>query len=217
MSRKDFLSEINGNYIDTIQNLVYKIQKYSNTLIYASERYTISKSQPLINFTICESENILKCKLLQTGFDIKNMIKEKYQFLLFLLSKSSNTTFKISPEFYNFLNNYIKNNKWKSLNYRVYSNSDINSLYNFEGTLKNYQKKYDMSFHNYELNKEINADELYIILSNSFKNVMNTINKFIKKIEVSPSAYVSSQIIKDMIECVYISYLFISKIQVINK
>lgn len=219
MPRKDYLNEINGNYIDTIQNLVYKIQKYSDalTLNYSIEESHMNTNQPLVNFMICESENILKCQMLQTGFDIKNMIKEKYHFLFSFLLKPNDIVFKISPDIYNHFNEYITNKKWDSLNYKVYSNPDIINLYNFENTLKNCVKEYDGSIINYDLNKEINADDLYLVLSKSFKNIMNAIKKLIKKLEISQSAYISSQIIKDMIECVYISYLFISKIQVVNK
>ena len=84
MKKESFIDEIVGNIKDTIKNITYSLQRYSDEFVnYMTLSYKSLKeynfNDDIVCFLMCESESILKNKILQTSVEMCNFLHTKHQ------------------------------------------------------------------------------------------------------------------------------------------
>ena len=219
MSKDNFLGEIISNYDDHIRNIIYKLQKYSDILL--KELSTSNNAEDnfnfnnrLIGFMICESDNILKNKIFSTGLDIKFTITEKYLNLIKKITESD-SDFYIPDTLYEYFIDMYDNINWKIRYYQNYSVENVKkdeTMYNFNSILEKYLSEYEfeadkheyMIYDKYTLAKSIRR---------CFEVFISTIDNLLNLMTLSQTSYRSAVLMNDMIKCMVITYVCVSKIQ----
>jgi hypothetical protein len=219
MSKDNFLGEIISNYDDHIRNIIYKLQKYSDILL--KELSTSNNAEDnfnfnnrLIGFMICESDNILKNKIFSTGLDIKFTITEKYLNLIKKITESD-SDFYIPDTLYEYFIDMYDNINWEIRYYQNYSVENIKkdeTMYNFNSILEKYLSEYEfeadkheyMIYDKYTLAKSIRR---------CFEVFISTIDNLMNLMTLSQTSYRSAVLMNDMIKCMVITYVCVSKIQ----
>lgn len=220
------LAEVSSNFIDTIRNIVFKVQKYINIFHYEMRKYyatpnlTITPEGPdglIIPFIVCESEEILKNKLLKTAVEIKNTMSQKHTNLINkITAMEDDSEFFVTPQLYYYFRDACDISR---LNKNRYSKSDIyrdDVIYDVEKSFNEVYSEYT------KLEKE---DTFYIkttkgdiikIIKEAFEKVYEVICEFSTHIENSPSVYNSLIIIHEMINYMVLTYFCLSKIATEN-
>lgn len=219
MSKDNFLGEIISNYDDHIRNIIYKLQKYSDILL--KELSTSNNAEDnfnfndrLIGFMICESDNILKDKIFSTGLDIKVTITEKYLNLIKKITESD-SDFYIPDTLYKYFIDMYDNINWEIRYYQNYSVENVKkdeTMYNFNSILEKYLSEYEfeadkheyMIYDKYTLAKSIRR---------CFEVFISTIDNLLNLMTLSQTSYRSAVLMNDMIKCMAITYVCVSKIQ----
>lgn len=219
MSKDNFLGEIISNYDDHIRNIIYKLQKYSDILLKelstsnnAEDNFNFNNK--LIGFMICESDNILKNKIFSTGLDIKFTITEKYLNLIKKITESD-SDFYIPDTLYEYFIDMYDNINWEIRYYQNYSVENIKkdeTMYDFNSILEKYLSEYEfeadkheyMIYDKYTLAKSIRR---------CFKVFISTIDNLMNLMTLSQTSYRSAVLMNDMIKCMAITYVCVSKIQ----
>ena len=219
MSKDNFLGEIISNYDDHIRNIIYKLQKYSDILL--KELSTSNNAEDnfnfnnrLIGFMICESDTILKNKIFSTGLDIKFTITEKYLNLIKKITESD-SDFYIPDTLYEYFIDMYDNINWKIRYYQNYSVENVKkdeTMYNFNSILEKYLSEYEfeadkheyMIYDKYTLAKSIRR---------CFEVFISTIDNLMNLMTLSQTSYRSAVLMNDMIKCMVITYVCVSKIQ----
>ena len=219
MSKDNFLGEIISNYDDHIRNIIYKLQKYSDILL--KELSTSNNAEDnfnfndrLIGFMICESDNILKNKIFSTGLDIKFTITEKYLNLIKKITESD-SDFYIPDTLYEYFIDMYDNINWEIRYYQNYSVENIKkdeTMYDFNSILEKYLSEYEfeadkheyMIYDKYTLAKSIRR---------CFEVFISTIDNLLNLMTLSQTSYRSAVLMNDMIKCMAITYVCVSKIQ----
>ena len=219
MSKDNFLGEIISNYDDHIRNIIYKLQKYSDILL--KELSTSNNAEDnfnfnnrLIGFMICESDNILKNKIFSTGLDIKFTITEKYLNLIKKITESD-SDFYIPDTLYEYFIDMYDNINWEIRYYQNYSVENVKKderMYDFNSLLEKYLSEYEfeadkheyMIYDKYTLAKSIRR---------CFEVFISTIDNLMNLMTLSQTSYRSAVLMNDMIKCMAITYVCVSKIQ----
>lgn len=219
MSKDNFLGEIISNYDDHIRNIIYKLQKYSDILL--KELSTSNNAEDnfnfnnrLIGFMICESDNILKNKIFSTSLDIKFTVTEKYLNLIKNISESD-SDFYIPGTLYEYFIDMYDNINWKNRYYQNYSVENVKKderMYDFNSILEKYLSEYE-----FEANKhEYMIYDKYTLaksIRRCFEVFISTIDTLLNLMVLSPTSYRSAVLMNDMIKCMVITYVCVSKIQ----
>jgi hypothetical protein len=219
MSKDNFLGEIINNYDDHIRNIIYKLQKYSDILL--KELSTSNNAEDnfnfnnrLIGFMICESDNILKNKIFSTGLDIKFTVTEKYLNLIKKITESD-SDFYIPSTLYEYFIDMYNNINWKNRYYQNYSVENVKKderMYDFNSILEKYLSEYE-----FEANKhEYMIYDKYTLaksIKRCFEVFISTIDTLLNLMVLSPTSYRSAVLMNDMIKCMVITYICVSKIQ----
>lgn len=219
MSKDNFLGEIISNYDDHIRNIIYKLQKYSDILL--KELSTSNNAEDnfnfnnrLIGFMICESDNILKNKIFSTSLDIKFTVTEKYLNLIKKISESD-SDFYIPGTLYEYFIDMYDNINWKNRYYQNYSVENVKKderMYDFNSILEKYLSEYE-----FEANKhEYMIYDKYTLaksIRRCFEVFISTIDTLLNLMVLSPTSYRSAVLMNDMIKCMVITYVCVSKIQ----
>lgn len=219
MSEDNFLGEIISNYDDHIRNIIYKLQKYSDILL--KELSTSNNAEDnfnfnnrLIGFMICESDNILKNKIFSTSLDIKFTVTEKYLNLIKKISESD-SDFYIPDTLYEYFIDMYNNINWKNRYYQNYSVENVKKderIYDFNSILEKYLSEYE-----FEANKhEYMIYDKYTLaksIRRCFEVFISTIDTLLNLMVLSPTSYRSAVLMNDMIKCMVITYICVSKIQ----
>ncbi len=214
------LTEVANNFIDTIRNIVFKVQKYINVLHYEVRKYyivpddaSLSTQNDMISFIICESEEILKNKLLKTSIEIKYTMKQKHDNLIKkIMAMEDDTEFFATPQLYYYfrdacdISRLNKNRYSKSDNYRDDVIYDVEK--NFNEIYNKYKNLYIEDIFYIKMNKE----DTIKIINEAYEKVYLVICNFTALTEKSPSVYNSLIIIHEMISYMVLTYLCLSKI-----
>lgn len=216
MSNTNFLTEMVGNYYDCIVNIVYKLQKYTDTLLVEVRHRNINTEDELISFLICESENIFKDILYVTSLKILDLYEDKYKNFIEKIKSSENRKYYSSREVSVYFQEKIKHIDWDLIHYQSYNSDEEHRMkvYNFQKTFDYYMNKY-----NFEVSDnnsiEINKNELLKDIEEChdvFSKSMADLSDLMKK---SLSSYSSAVIMNDLIRFMIVIYVCLSKIHVI--
>ena len=219
MSKDNFLGEIISNYDDHIRNIIYKLQKYSDILL--KELSTSNNAEDnfnfndrLIGFMICESDNILKDKIFSTGLDIKFTITEKYLNLIKKITESD-SDFYIPDTLYEYFIDMYDNINWEIRYYQNYSVENVKkdeTMYNFNSILEKYLSEYEFEADKHEY---MIYDKYTLVKSikRCFEVFISTIDNLLNLMTLSQTSYRSAVLMNDMIKCMAITYVCVSKIQ----
>ena len=219
MKKESFIDEIVGNIKDTIKNITYSLQRYSDEFVnYMSSSYKALKdykfNDDIVCFFMCESESILKNKILQTSVEMCNFLHTKHQNLYNKLRENN-----MMDEFYvpsvlleEFKKKYGDNNSYYYSNYHKELSDKQDDIYDF------------ISFYNKEIERineesEKITEDMYSLHDTNL--YIHEVYECFKKsmlamkacVENSTSCYQSALIIKDMISCVIYIYVDISMIR----
>lgn len=220
------LAEVSSNFIDTIRNIVFKVQKYINIFHYEMRKYYATPNLSctpenndglVLSFIVCESEEILKNKLLKTAVEIKNTMSQKHNNLINkITAMEDDSEFFVTPQLYYYFRDACDISR---LNKNRYSKSDIYR----DDVIYDVEKSFDEVYNEYtKLEKE---DTFYIkttkgdiikIIREAFEKVYEVICEFSSHIENSPSVYNSLIIIHEMINYMVLTYFCLSKIATEN-
>lgn len=217
------LAEVASNFIDTIRNVVFKVQKYINILHYEVRKYYIgpdlqfTPTNEVIPFIVCESEEILKNKLLRTAIEIKYTMSQKHANLINkIMAMEDDTEFFVTPQLYYYFRDACDISR---LNTNRYSKSDIyrdDVIYDVEKSFCEIYDKY-MSLNNKDnFYIKTTKEDIIKIIKEAFEKVYLVICKFATLIENSPSVYNSLIIIHEMINYMVLTYFCLSKIALEN-
>lgn len=212
------INESISNYVDSIINLIYNLQKYSSMFIKlnrGNHDIPLFSDVDLSNFLICESENMMKNKLLQTSIDICNMIHDKIDNIILNIhnDRNENNTYNyLSQNDVNILLKHCDIN-CDNFYYRKNEKYDIDTIYNFEKTYENYVNSFSIQNPNLIKKTRTEIIRLFIKISD---NLCKTCDKLKIIMEESSSLYKSVLVMNDMIKCVAISYICISNLIVTN-
>jgi hypothetical protein len=216
MSNTNFLTEMVGNYYDCIVNIVYKLQKYTDTLLVEVRHRNINTEDELISFLICESENIFKDILYVTSLKILELYEDKYKNFIEKIKSSENRRYYSSREVSVYFQEKIKYIDWDLIHYQSYNSDEEyrTKVYNFQKTFDYYMNKY-----NFEVSDnnsiEINKNELLKDIEEChdvFSKSMSDLSDLMKK---SLSSYSSAVIMNDLIRFMIVIHVCLSKIHVI--
>ena len=219
MSKDNFLGEIISNYDDHIRNIIYKLQKYSDILL--KELSTSNNAEDnfnfnnrLIGFMICESDNILKNKIFSTGLDIKFTVTEKYLNLIKKITESD-SDFYIPDTLYEYFIDMYDNINWEIRYYQNYSVENVKkdeTMYNFNSILEKYLSEYEFEADKHEY---MIYDKCTLVKSirRCFEVFISTIDNLLNLMTLSQTSYRSAVLMNDMIKCMAITYVCVSKIQ----
>jgi hypothetical protein len=219
MSKDNFLGEIISNYDDHIRNIIYKLQKYSDILL--KELSTSNNAEDnfnfnnrLIGFMICESDNILKNKIFSTGLDIKFTITEKYLNLIKKITESD-SDFYIPDTLYEYFIDMYDNINWEIRYYQNYSVENVKkdeTMYDFNSLLEKYLSEYEFEADKHEY---MIYDKYTLVKSikRCFEVFISTIDNLLNLMTLSQTSYRSAVLMNDMIKCMAITYVCVSKIQ----
>lgn len=219
MSKDNFLGEIISNYDDHIRNIIYKLQKYSDILL--KELSTSNNAEDnfnfnnrLIGFMICESDNILKDKIFSTGLDIKFTITEKYLNLIKKITESD-SDFYIPDTLYEYFIDMYDNINWEIRYYQNYSVENVKkdeTMYDFNSLLEKYLSEYEFEADKHEY---MIYDKYTLVKSikRCFEVFISTIDNLLNLMTLSQTSYRSAVLMNDMIKCMVITYVCVSKIQ----
>lgn len=213
-----FLQEIISNYDDHIRNIVFKLQKYSDVLLGELNRVSTPDNNfrfdnKLIGFIICESDEILKNKILATGIEIQTMQSQKYTNLMCKIGETDGIFYAPDDIYQHFFDKY-KDVNWHIHFYQNYNDSVKNPLmYNFTEIFNQHMYECERYVDSYQY---IKYDKNILLLHiKECHDIFNkTINTLIKLMEESPSSYRSAILMDDMLRCMVITYICVSKIQV---
>lgn len=218
------LAEVASNFIDTIRNIVFKVQRYINVVHYEVRKYYIvpddsplSAQNDIISFVICESEEILKNKLLKTSIEIKYTMKQKHTNLIKkIMAMEDDTEFFVTPQLYYYfrdacdISRLNKNRYSKSDNYR----DDV--IYDVEKSFNEIYSKYENLGIKDIFYIKTNKEDIIKIINEAYEKVYLVICNFTSLIEKSPSVYNSLIIIHEMISYMVLTYFCLSKIALEN-
>lgn len=214
MTKVIILNESVNNFVDSILNLIYNLQKYSSMFIKLNsekQSSTLFSDIQLSNFLVCESENMMKNKLLQTSIDICNMMHDKFDNIILNIHncRDENPNYScLSQSNINTLLGFCTitcNNFY----YRKNEKYDIKKVYDFESTYNHYIKKY--SIENPIIDKKSRTEIIRLFIKISDK-ICEVCDKLKSIMEDSTNLYKSVLIMNDMIRCVAISFICISNL-----
>ena len=220
---EDFLEVAFGNFLDSIKNLVYGLQKYINMLHYTGDsiylEYGTIKNQELkdiAKFVMLESEEIIKMKAIKFSIDAETLLRKKYESLVENINHEKNDyRYRISAEAYIYLDEFQKETNWDTIVskcYKMLSKGNKNS-YDFIHHMKDEFKQYE-SLKFKPTKNTIDKKELITILDGAFMNLSVSMLKFKRMIEGSTSIYVSASICKKIITLLIVTYVVISTIKI---
>lgn len=228
MINNNIFNENVGNYYDSIKNIMFKIQKYYDILsmdlkLYTKEKENFLLNDKIIGFIICESEEILKNKLICSGFEIETLIIKKYNnFVSKIINsdvKNDVSSYYISEQTVKYIQNLCK--KISTIN--LYYNNEIKKTDSCKNiNTFNYEIFFDDCINQYETivnNDYIKSDKNHLvkILSESRDIFSNTIHNLCVLMLKSSSIYELDVIMKYIIKSMVLSYIFIIKIKVENE
>ena len=218
MKKESFIDEIVGNIKDTIKNITYSLQRYSDEFVnYMTLSYKSLKeynfNDDIVCFLMCESESILKNKILQTSVEMCNFLHTKHQNLQNKLYENN-----MMDEFY-VPSILLEEFKKKYSNTKYYYNTYHKELSDKEDDIYDF-----ISFYNKELERIENeskkiTEDMYslhntnIYIHEVYECFRKSMMSMKACIESSTSCYQSALIIKDMISCVIDIYSYISMIR----
>lgn len=211
------LKEITGNYGDTMRNLIFRTQKYINALHHdINDSYSDFDPMLLKNdmsgFIVCESEEILKNKLLRTVIDIKLTIRQKFNNLCNKLSlMDDDIDFYIPPHVYSYLQDILDTTRVTKNRYikSEIPQSDIYDLVKSYDTLMDGFKYIDDS----DAYIKTSKNDMITILKEADKSIEKITKKLCEVAENSPSIYNSLLIVHELMKYMVISYIYVSKIK----
>lgn len=216
MNYKFYVNDIVSNYQDSIKNVIYNLQKYSDELIGHGNYYSMETDQMLdddfVWFLVCESENIMNNKILHSSNEICNIVQGRFNILMKRLQRvddesNFNYSEKEFNDFYSLLKEVIRVDsilvKHKKSMEKLSSN-----VFNFNALLENVDTthKYDISV--------MSRDKLISYLSNVFDYSSTILYGLKVLIEGCSSCTISAAIIHDMIKCMYASCKCINSISI---
>jgi hypothetical protein len=163
---------------------------------------------------ICESDNILKNKIFSTGLDIKFTITEKYLNLIKKITESD-SDFYIPDTLYEYFIDMYDNINWEIRYYQNYSVENIKkdeTMYDFNSLLEKYLSEYEFEADKHEY---MIYDKYTLVKSikRCFEVFISTIDNLLNLMTLSQTSYRSAVLMNDMIKCMAITYVCVSKIQ----
>jgi hypothetical protein len=170
-----------------------------------------------MGFLICESDEIMRNKMLRIALDIRNILVQKYDNLIVKIHKNDGLTYCIPVSLYTYFNDKYQNMDYEKIsqsNYTAKKDDSSYSVFNFKNIFDKYENKY-YSKVNDASNMEVTGDELIEIIDECYHTFLLSLNKLISLIENCTSSYSSAVVMNDMIKCMVISYICVSNIQVI--
>lgn len=216
----NFLKEIISNYDDHVRNIIYKLQKYSDTLLIelnscGTPENDFNSNDKLISFLRCESDEILRNKILSTGIEIKFLLMSKYQNLIYKISMND-VKYKTVSSIYDYFTDMYKNINWDLMFYQSYciGNNDRNSsVYQFteayDRFLDYYQKEFtDKNYHT------IDKYVLIMKLETCYKTFLQSIETLIILMTTSLTSYKTADLMTSMLKCLAITYICVSNVDV---
>ena len=219
MSKDNFLGEIISNYDDHIRNVIYKLQKYSDVLLkdlsdISSAENNFNFNNNILGFIICESDDILKNKIFSTGIEIKFMVTVKYLNLIKKISES-NSEFYAPNTLYEYLIERFNNFNWEIRHYQIYNVENVpkdNTYYRFNDILEKYLSEYEFEADNYGYSL-YNKDEIISFVKKCYDVFIFNIDSLLNLMALSTTSYRSAVLMNDMIKCMVVTYICVSKLQ----
>ena len=211
------LKEITGNYGDTMRNLIFKTQKYINVFYHdVNNSYTeidpMLLKNDMIGFIVCESEEILKNKLLRTVFDIKLTIRQKFNNLYNKISlMDDDTEFYIPPHVYSYLQDILNKTR---INKNRYMKSEIP-----ETDIYDLVKSFEVLMDDFKYIDDADSyiktskNDMLKILKEADETIRGITEKLSEVAESSPSIYNSLLIVHELMKYMVISYMYVSNIK----
>lgn len=218
-SNKETLNEVNGNYIDTIRNLVFKTQKYINVFHFdIKNRYADNDGPMLLDndisgFVACEAEEILKNKLLRTAVDIKLIIQQKSANLRNKISgMDDDVMFCVSQQLHNHLYDMCNLARVDRNRYVKSDDYDDEDIYDLEKSYNEIYAEYSDIHIDSEYLKT-NKDGILKMIDEANSTVYDVVDELTTFIEKSPSVYNSLLTIHKLMKYMIITYFSVSKIK----
>lgn len=218
------VDDIVSNYQDSIKNVIYGLQKYSDEFLdymcgYATKNnlteLSLSFDNPdFIGFLICESEDIMRNKILRSSIEICNVYQCRFNKLVKRIKRTNqDTSFIYSKVAFEKLRNVSKEIIKEDsvlVKHKNSTNALSKSVFNFNTLIPNVViSRYDDNNTNV-----LSRDELLSYLS-GILDYTNTVMYGLKVlIEGCSSCIITATIVHDMVTCMIMGCNCISTIDV---
>lgn len=220
---ENFIEQEAGNLKDTIENIVYQLQRYSdnfNMHIYNNvkllEKY--SMNDDIIGFLQCESDDILRNKILKTSIDICKIFKRKSDSVrASIINANDDLRFEVSDDIFYFIDTFKDSIDWSlmnSNNYHYCSEGIDMDVYNFMKFFSDKKKEYQSIDYTVRGRKSYEKKSILFLVDNAFLSIETIMHKFKILIENSTSCYSAAILVRYMIDCLLITLICISNIKI---
>lgn len=217
-----FMDEISRSFQDSIKNIVYGLERYSNEFMsHVRKSFECSMydlNDDIIGFLVCESEEIMRNRVLRSSIDICKMVTEKYSAVISRIEKQDDS---ISYVIYDDLFEYLHMTYTKFLstnsNFIKYHKNDRyvahDKIYDFTTFFEKASRRYSkVSFKKRQL--ILTKQDVMSYLENINAEFYNAMLAMKILIESCSSCYMATHVIRDMIECMIVVGICLASIEV---